>query len=266
MRKNCTYFVLLLLLFNFNYLFAQNKLNALDIIYKWQANFDTLKQGSFDVTRINYFTFDTVTYNSHVEFDATTLSKDSIVKHLVTFIETIRSKKSFEMQLYFDGKTIYIIDHTSKTCRIVNADSLGGFLKAINSYCDYYFIPFVSKSKTRFKYCISPLLMTPLEKFDLSDVYKNVSKWKLITNDAVLVFTKEAVGNVDFDPKFAQVYSYDFILDSTFTTFKTISYKANDRYHSNQTNIYLTPVKPYTTSLLFFDINYYLENYRRITD
>lgn len=265
MKRYNVYLDFLLAFFNPESLFAQINLNALDIIYKWQNNFDTLKQGSFDVSRINYFTLDTITFNSHVEFDATIISKDSIIKHLVTFTETDK-KNSYAMQLFFDGKTIYIIDHTLKTCCIVQADSPGGFLKSINFYCNYNFIPFVSKSKSRLKYSIGTLGYAPLETFDRSDVYKNEYKGKLQTDDAVLVFTKEQISSVDFDPKFNQIYSYDFILDTNFTYFKAISFKANDRHHSNQTNIYLTRVKPFTTSLQFFDINYYLKNYRRLYD
>jgi hypothetical protein len=90
---------------------------------------------------------DTLIYNSTFEFVVGRVSNDSVVPHMISYVDTLNGKLR-NMQIYFDGVAIYLLNHSDKTYHIVSCDST--YIRHINFLEDYVFIPFILKSDSRF--------------------------------------------------------------------------------------------------------------------
>jgi len=239
MKKITT--TLLLFVIVISTLSAQIILNPNDALNAFYKNFDKIKSGTFKITRTETVaSFPPKIYKSSVEFDATSISSDSVVRHLISIGDS--------EQVYCFHDTLYHLYHQSKQCYIRPITKIN-FAIALGYERLYDFMPYVSKESNRF-YNIKTWQHQDFNSFRFSEViydslYSHLRFYSGLENEM-----------------YAGGSAIDMKLNASLSQVISITYTNIDNYFTTLTTLEISPVKEASNQLNTFDISYYLKHYR----
>ncbi len=239
MKKITT--TLLLISIGLSTLSAQKILNPNDALNAFYKNFDKIKSGTFEITRTeSVASFPPKIYKSIVAFDATSLSSDSVVRHLITIGDS--------EQVYYFKDTLYHLFHNTKKCFVRPIDKTN-FIKAVGTNRLYDFMPYVSKSSNRF-YSDKTWVLEKLNAFHFNEV----------VYDSLYSYLRYYL--VKDNDNNSGGFAIDLKLNATLSQVVSCTYTNIDAHFTTTTTIALTPVTEGLNQLNTFDISYYLQQYK----
>ncbi|HQV01342.1 MAG TPA: hypothetical protein PLO59_09300, partial [Bacteroidia bacterium] len=200
-----------------------------------------IKSGTFKVTRTKTVaSLPPQVYTSTIEFDASSISTDSVVRHLISIGDS--------EQVYYFKDTLYHLYHKSKQCFVKPVDAIN-FIKAIGTERAFVFMPYVSKSTNRF-YNDGNWMPEKLNQMYCSEVlYDSLYSY-------LRFYLTKRTDNT------ASGFAIDMKLNASLSQLVSCTYTNIDNYFTNSTTIAVTPLTEGLRQLNAFDISYYLQHYK----
>lgn len=240
---------LFLLIFIFTYCSLQAQVNssndAAEVMKGFAKNFDKIISGDFTVSRTETstaFNFEKDVCSSTIEFDASSISSDSVVRHLITLNEN--------EQVYFNRDTIYHLYHKGKSCVII-ATGKRGYINELNYLRKYIFSPYLFKGSKR-NYFLNGLVSEDFGWYQIRDGSVHDS----LNSQYWLHFLNLRAN--DNNPTGIAV---DVKISNNKSEFTYYKYTRVDKFATATVEYIISPLKKELNQLKTFDINYYLKNY-----
>jgi hypothetical protein len=221
---------------------AQKILNPNVALKAFYNNFDKIKFGTFELIRTETVASSyPKTYKSIVEFDATSISSDSVVRHLISIGDS--------EQVYYYHDTLYHLFHLSKQCFIRPAAKINCVI-ALGYERLYDFMPYVSKKNANRFYEDKTWV---LERF-------NDYRFNEVMYDSLYSYIRYYI--VKDNKEYSSGFAFDMKLNAALSQVVSCTYTNISNYFTKTTAITLTPIKEGLNQLNTFDISYYLEHYK----